>query len=92
MTTIRDVRKLVKQTRHKDANLRALAALELGEIGSKAPSRAIKNIVPTLKKIENDPDKDVQNSSKEALNDIRSAYLEEQQKGKRTPGGKFKAK
>jgi len=92
MTTIRDVRKLIKQTRHRDASLRALAAVELGEIGSKYPKRALKNIVPSLKKATNDPEKDVQTSAKEALSDIRAAYLKEQEKIKRTEGGKFKAK
>ena len=64
MTTIRDVRKLIKQTRHKDASLRALAAVELGEVGSKSPKRALKNIVPTLKKVTNDSEKDFQTSAK----------------------------
>jgi hypothetical protein len=35
MTTLKDVRKLIKQTRHKDGSLRALTAVELGEIGRK---------------------------------------------------------
>ena len=92
MTTIKDVRKLIKQTRHKDASLRALAAVELGEVGSKDPIRAIKNIVPTLRKIETDADKDVQNSAIESIADIRSAYLAAQEQKKRLQGGKFKMK
>ncbi|MFX1294447.1 MAG: HEAT repeat domain-containing protein [Promethearchaeota archaeon] len=90
MTTRKDIRRLIKQTKHKDGSLRALAALELGEVGSKYPKRALKNIVPTLRKIVNDPDKDVQNSAKEALADIRSAYVAEQEQKKRLQGGKFK--
>jgi HEAT repeat protein len=92
MTTRKDVRRLIKQTRHKDASLRALAALELGEIGSQYPIRALKNIVPILRKILNDSDKDVQYSARESLSDIRSAYLEEQEKRKQIQGGKFKAR
>lgn len=92
MTTIRDVRKLIKQTRHKDSSLRALAAVELGEIGTKYPRRALRNIVPALRKSTNDAEKDVQTSAKEALDDIRAAYLKEQAETKRTPGGKFKSK
>ncbi|MHA1129988.1 MAG: HEAT repeat domain-containing protein [Candidatus Helarchaeota archaeon] len=92
MTTRKDVRRLIKQTRHKDGSLRALAALELGEIGSAYPRRALKNIVPTLRKILNDPDKDVQHSAREALADIRSAYLEEQEERKQLQGGKFKTR
>lgn len=90
MTTRKDVRRLIRQTRHKDASLRALAALELGEIGAKYPKRALGNIVPTLRKILNDSDKDVVSSAREALGDIRSAYVEEQDQMKRQPGGKFK--
>ncbi|MHA1649125.1 MAG: HEAT repeat domain-containing protein [Candidatus Helarchaeota archaeon] len=92
MTTRKDVRRLIKQTRHKDASLRALAALELGEIGSKYPIRALKNIVPALRKIVNDPDKDVQRSAMEALADIRTAYEAAQQEKQQTAGGKFKLK
>ncbi|NVM54012.1 MAG: HEAT repeat domain-containing protein [Candidatus Helarchaeota archaeon] len=92
MTTRKDVRRLIKQTRHKDASLRALAALELGEVGSKYPKRALGNVVPTLRKILNDSDSDVITSAREALGDIRSAYLEEQEKMKRMGGGKFKMK
>ena len=92
MTTISDVRRLIKQTRHKDASLRALAALELGEVGSKDPKRALGNIVPALKKIVNDSDKDVVASATEAFADIRAAFAEYQQKERRTPGGKFKLK
>ena len=92
MTTRKDVRKLIKQTKHKDGSLRALAALELGEIGTKYPKRALKNVVPALRKILDDSDKDVQNSAREALSDIRSAYLAEQEKIKRAQGGKFKMK
>ncbi len=92
MTTIKDVRKLIKQTRHKDASLRALAAVELGEVGSKDPIRAIKNIVPTLRKIGTDADKDVQTSAKESIADIRSAYVAAQEQNKRLQGGKFKMK
>ncbi|MHA1267496.1 MAG: HEAT repeat domain-containing protein [Candidatus Helarchaeota archaeon] len=93
MTTRKDVRKLIRQTRHKDASLRALAALELGEIGSKYPKRALTNIVPALTKIINDPDKDVAISAREALSDIRTAYTEFQSKQKqRGGGGKFKMK
>ena len=92
MTTLKDVRKLIKQTRHKDASLRALAAVELGEVGSKYPIRALKNIVPALRKRTTDPDKEVQTSVKDALGDIRTAYVAAQEKVKRTQGGKFKAK
>ncbi len=92
MTTRKDVRRLIKQTRHKDASLRALATLELGEIGSKYPMRALKNIVPILRKKLNDSDKDVQYSARESLSDIRSAYLEEQEKRKQVQGGKFKTR
>ncbi len=93
MTTRKDVRKLIRQTRHKDASLRALAALELGEIGSKYPKRALLNIVPALNKILKDSDKDVASSAKESLGDIRSAYVDFQSKIKRQGGGgKFKMK
>ena len=92
MTTRKDVRKLIRQTRHKDASLRALAALELGEVGSKYPKRALGNIVPTLNKILKDSDNDVVNSAKEALSDIRTAYAEFQKKVRRTGVGKFKMK
>lgn len=93
MTTRKDVRRLIKQTRHKDSSLRALAALELGEIGQKYPRQAVDNIVPALNKILADPEKDVVTSAKEALADIRSAYAEYQAKERRLGGsGKFKMK
>lgn len=92
MTTRKDVRKLIRQTRHKDASLRALAALELGEIGVKYPKRALENIVPALNKILNDTDKDVISSAKESLGEIRAAYADFQTKQKRQGGGKFKMK
>lgn len=92
MTTLKDVRKLIKQTRHKDASLRALAAVELGEVGSKDPIRALKDIVPALRKMTNDSDKEVQTSVKDSLADIRTALGTAQEKVKRTAGGKFKAK
>ena len=92
MTTRKDVRKLIRQTRHKDASLRALAAIELGEIGSKYPKRALGNIVPALRKALSDSDKDVVNSAREALGDIRAAYEDFQEKEKRRGAGKFKMK
>ncbi len=92
MTTRKDVRRLIKQTKHKDASLRALAALELGEIGTKYPIRALKNIVPSLRNILSDPDKDVKRSATEALADIRSAYQSEVEKKRQLQGGKFKTR
>lgn len=92
MTTRKDVRKLIRQTRHKDKSLRALAALELGEVGAKYPKRALGNIVPVLNKILNDSDNDVVSSAKEALGDIRTAYAEFQKTERRHGGGKFKMK
>lgn len=90
MTTIRDVRRLIKQTRHKDSSLRALAAVELGEVGAKYPIRAQKNIKPVLRKALKDSEKDVQTSAQEALNDIQAAYVKEQENVIKTKGGKFK--
>jgi len=90
MTSIKDVRKLIKQTRHKDASLRALAAVELGEVGSKYPIRAQKNIKPALDKAAKDSDKDVQTSAQDALNDVRAAYVKEAENIRKTKGGKFK--